>query len=1042
MNVNIHSVALRREIVHALSPECTEPVEDGPGNFDGLVLLKYCHSLEKHLRHLYCTQQPHLTDVDINCLLAEMTLLMDGHLKDPEVFGSFGYEALYEKGYLTFDCWKAFQNSKVNRDLDLLEDAYDAIDEDPSICVGHPSILPSIPSQLPILYDSQNDLGDSSKSIVTASNDDLRWVRQNSIASPPRSRDLILAASRGQEDIVKCLLDQGVDPDAKDRPFYLDNPLVAAIKGGYRDIVQLLIGRGADVRRGGQLWIYSPLWAAFKNRRSSTIDLLLTHSTGPDLLWDMPPHKRWIVAKTLLDYGVDANELLQREIYGEKPDVRLLSILLDAGAEVARVRDELFVQTQDKPTNCFKIFCSKLTEAKILSGLNRKMADAIRKSDHNMVKFMLKEGAEPSCALPIALKTRNLQLACLLLDSGADARFLNPKEQLFGIAEGGASSVLLSEAIEIGHMQLLQLLLDQGADVNCPNEVTGEIPLTKAIRAGSVRAVGILLENGAAVDGVSGGKSEVPLVEAMKARNSSMVGVLLRNGAHYYDIADDGSVGSCLQTQFHLGKDILEFGSRDTSWTFIDLGLMIQTQKIIGLQEKERERRFLRKLLCQALGDESRSPESALISACMEGDLQKVLHILQRATLFDAGHSTLLSAVLDLDAVECDTTALIAAIRSGHPGIVKVLILHGADINTILPCGTPLSVAAEVDSEQIVRILLKQRADLHVAVHMLRSNVPPAHAQDAINKLNQTATRYREDLVVESFEVRQELRYVRCEFIKQHAAMMRAARRYTYGRTISFDQSCRCVEAFDPASQIAISKRWAFELDQRSRKAWRTGIRAMRGLCNGIPPQNLNETIMFLGIAKAMSTVMDAQDDHDSLSEFNTDLSRWQILFEAENGGLRAFREAVRDIWGVNFEDCPRQLGPDADSLEHFRYMALNLVSRASTVFFFKDVDQGGLLSTQLRWRRRIQEYPLVSTDGGIAAAAAGVIEESTYTDMSADPISLDPVIRTSEEGPGDDTLHNSKQSSNASAPYEHIIVLLMAGAIFAFVIAFLLGMF
>ena len=60
---------------------------------------------------------------------AELSLLVEGLVADDQVFESFGYKNLYEKGFLTYDRWKSFQSSKTSRSLDQLEWVTHTIDQ-------------------------------------------------------------------------------------------------------------------------------------------------------------------------------------------------------------------------------------------------------------------------------------------------------------------------------------------------------------------------------------------------------------------------------------------------------------------------------------------------------------------------------------------------------------------------------------------------------------------------------------------------------------------------------------------------------------------------------------------------------------------------------------------------------------------------------------------------------------------------------------------------------------------------------------------------
>lgn len=107
---------------------------------DGFFLLKNIDFLESRLRELRAEMKhSSLLDIFLNVLIstgqeiaqleAELSLLVEGLVADEQVFESFGYENLYEKGFLTYDRWKSFQSSKTSRRFDQLEWVTHSIDQ-------------------------------------------------------------------------------------------------------------------------------------------------------------------------------------------------------------------------------------------------------------------------------------------------------------------------------------------------------------------------------------------------------------------------------------------------------------------------------------------------------------------------------------------------------------------------------------------------------------------------------------------------------------------------------------------------------------------------------------------------------------------------------------------------------------------------------------------------------------------------------------------------------------------------------------------------
>ena len=163
MDVKVHSVILRREIRRALRSVSTRRFMKDRYNFDGLVLLRYYEVLKDHLRNLYLGRIRRRPWLHFRRLLIEMSLLVDDFLNDPEVFESFGHEALFRRGHLTFEHWQTFQSAKLNGDLDSLERSFDQLDEH--------KFTQTSPHLLTILHPPSNDSQSGSGILDPPSND-------------------------------------------------------------------------------------------------------------------------------------------------------------------------------------------------------------------------------------------------------------------------------------------------------------------------------------------------------------------------------------------------------------------------------------------------------------------------------------------------------------------------------------------------------------------------------------------------------------------------------------------------------------------------------------------------------------------------------------------------------------------------------------------------------------------------------------------------------------------------------------------------------
>ena len=180
---------------------------------DGFLLLKNIDLLESRLRELRTEMQDSspshssymwlVTSNEQRAQLeAELSLLVEGLVADDQAFESFGYENLYEKGFLTYDRWKSFQDSKTSRSLDQLdrathnsdqleddEDFDEMVSDDPAGLFQTSHSMPSVPF-----------LG------ITGPQDEVREPVND------RNSPLIAAIYMGRNDVVSELLARRANP--------------------------------------------------------------------------------------------------------------------------------------------------------------------------------------------------------------------------------------------------------------------------------------------------------------------------------------------------------------------------------------------------------------------------------------------------------------------------------------------------------------------------------------------------------------------------------------------------------------------------------------------------------------------------------------------------------------------------------------------------------------------------------------------------------------------------------------------------------------
>jgi ankyrin repeat protein len=85
---------------------------------------------------------------------------------------------------------------------------------------------------------------------------------------------LHLAADCGHKDVIELLLDLGADVNAKDRLGY--TPLIWASSGGHKEASELLIAKGADINFKDDTGMTSLHWAAKKGYKDVTESLIIS----------------------------------------------------------------------------------------------------------------------------------------------------------------------------------------------------------------------------------------------------------------------------------------------------------------------------------------------------------------------------------------------------------------------------------------------------------------------------------------------------------------------------------------------------------------------------------------------------------------------------------------------------------------------------------------------------------------------------------------------------------------------------------------------
>jgi ankyrin repeat protein len=254
-----------------------------------------------------------------------------------------------------------------------------------------------------------------------------------------REFNLIRAADNGQLEIVKFLVEKGVDVDAATQEGV--TPLMYASQNGYTEMMEYLIGKGADVNATPYNDV-TPLIGAVRTGHYEAVQLLLESGAKVD-------------AKDELDL----TSLMHASAY-DYP--RIAGLLIEKGADM-----EAGDWFATKP-----------------------LMMAVYYNCYGTATVLIDRGADVNArdtfgftALMIAAQHADYDMAWLLLDRGADPRMQN---------KGGLHAMAL--AARSGNEDIIELLLESGASINQNiNYSTNALSLAREARDTSMQA--FLLEN-------------------------------------------------------------------------------------------------------------------------------------------------------------------------------------------------------------------------------------------------------------------------------------------------------------------------------------------------------------------------------------------------------------------------------------------------------------------------------------------------------------------------------------------------------------------
>lgn len=229
---------------------------------------------------------------------------------------------------------------------------------------------------------------------------------------------LLVAAGKGELELVKAMLDSGADPNMTDRKGL--TPLMYAARKDEPEVIKVLLARGADINAKDKSG-WSALMVAIKKDHPEMARLLLDNGANPHIVdptgWNAlnlaAVEGYHEVARALLDYGVDVNArnvdkktALMMAAKGGNADT--VEVLIDFHANLT-VHDHLGTTAL--------MYAAREGHVEVINRFAQYFA---RLPEDKRLNLVDQEDGSEWTALTWAVKKEQWEAAKALIDAGAD----------------------------------------------------------------------------------------------------------------------------------------------------------------------------------------------------------------------------------------------------------------------------------------------------------------------------------------------------------------------------------------------------------------------------------------------------------------------------------------------------------------------------------------------------------------------------------------------------------------------------------------------
>jgi len=455
-----------------------------------------------------------------------------------------------------------------------------------------------------------------------------------------RDSALMAAVKAGHTESVQLLINAGADINQRDR--YGNSAFFKAIESGSAETVQVFIDAGLDVNQKNKHG-HTPIWTAVRGDHAKTMQTLIKAGAEHDLdrlLQSAAGSGKTKTAQALINLGASleassSDESLLESAATTGYNTQMFTLLKEAGA------------SYDK---------DKLLSSAALSGTSE------------TVKMLLDDGANPNVrgeygATPLLDAVQresewrgSKEIFELLIEAKADPN----------IRDTGVRSLAntpLIEAVRKRDLDYVQKLIKAGADVNMPNKF-GATALHEASRLDedfddAYEIVEALINAGANLN-KQDNFGNTALHEAVSRRNMKVIKLLINKGAELFLKNHEGQRG---QSPFRLANVLKNKTNNPKNKTeFVEIRTLLN--KGLSAQKKSQA--------AQSGFFKTSTLTLGKIDQCLTSDNAEGLIKLLHDT-----HSPIDPWITDSDGNEC--TVLMHACELGALNTIEALIDKGAD---------------------------------------------------------------------------------------------------------------------------------------------------------------------------------------------------------------------------------------------------------------------------------------------------------------------------------------------------------------------------